>query len=160
MTRLQAISRLSDMVAAGEYPELTDAQLGTLVDDTARWSTYVVNTAYAVGDIVRPTTANGRQYRCIVAGTSDPTTEPDWLTGPKGATYGDETDDDLLWEDDGATSAEMYDLRKAAYRGWLLKSAAVAGLSDSSDGSESMRMSQLSAQCMAMARRYRGGGIY
>lgn len=161
MTRAEAIARLSDMTAAGSYPELTDNQLGTLIDDTARWSVYALDTAYVVGDIVTPTTANGRQYRCIIAGTTDDTTEPEWLrAGPKGAIYSDATDADLQWMDDGTAHKERYDLHKAAMRGWLYKAATVAGLVDSSDGSESIRMSQLHAQCLAMAKRYRGGGIY
>ena len=35
-------------------------------------------TAYAVGDIVIPTTPNGHFYRCKVAGTSDVMNEPIW----------------------------------------------------------------------------------
>lgn len=37
------------------------------------------NTAYAVDDIVRPTTQNGRSYRCTVAGTTG-ATQPTWPT--------------------------------------------------------------------------------
>lgn len=161
MTRTESIARLADLVSASEYPLVTDAQLGNLIDDTARWSVYAAATAYAVGDIVTPSTANGRQYVCIVAGTSDATTEPDWVyTGPKGRTYSDDSDADLLWQDDGTAHKERYDIRKAANRGWKLKAALVAGLADSEDGDIKIRMSQLHAQCLAMAARYRGGGIY
>lgn len=45
------------------------------------WGTaWATGTAYAVGDIIRPTTGNGHLYRCIVAGTSHATTEPTWTT--------------------------------------------------------------------------------
>ena len=37
-------------------------------------------TVYAVDDIRVPTTANGYQYRCSIAGTSHATTEPTWGT--------------------------------------------------------------------------------
>lgn len=43
-------------------------------------TTWVANTAYAVGDLVRPTSGNGKLYRAISAGTSHATTEPVWTT--------------------------------------------------------------------------------
>lgn len=39
--------------------------------------------AYIVGNIVRPVTANGRSYKCTIAGTSGGT-EPTWPTTPNG----------------------------------------------------------------------------
>jgi hypothetical protein len=42
---------------------------------------WVASTAYALGDIVWPTTANGRIYRCTTAGTSG-TSEPTFPTTP------------------------------------------------------------------------------
>jgi hypothetical protein len=42
-------------------------------------SQWAGSTAYAVGDIVRPTTGNGHLYRCIVAGTTA-SSEPTWTT--------------------------------------------------------------------------------
>lgn len=161
MTRTESIARLADLVSASEYPTLTDAQLGELIDDTARWSVYAGSTAYTVGDIVTPSTANGRQYVCVVAGTSDATTEPTWVyTGPKGRAYADASSTTLLWQDDGSAHKERYDLYKAANRGWKLKASLVAGLADSEDGDLKIRMSQLHAQCLEQAKRFRGGGIY
>lgn len=161
MTRLQAIGRLADLVSASLYPELTSTQLGELIDDTARWSVYAVSTAYSVGDTVIPITANGRQYRCVVAGTSDATTEPEWIyTGPKGRTYADASSATLTWEDDGAAHVERYDLRKAAHRGWLLKASAVAALADSSDGPMKINLSQLHAGCIRQAKTFLGGSIF
>jgi len=59
----------------------------TLADCTATltaansWATtWVANTAYAVGALIRPTTGNAHLYRCIVAGTSHADTEPTWTT--------------------------------------------------------------------------------
>lgn len=43
-------------------------------------TTWATGTAYAVGDIIRPTSGNGHLYRCIVAGTSHASTEPTWST--------------------------------------------------------------------------------
>ncbi len=45
----------------------------------AGMSAWAASTAYSVGDIVVPTTANGYYYECTVAGTSD-TAEPTWPT--------------------------------------------------------------------------------
>jgi hypothetical protein len=41
---------------------------------------WAANTPYAVGDVVRPTTGNGKLYVAITAGTSHATTEPVWTT--------------------------------------------------------------------------------
>ena len=48
----------------------------TLLGDTA----WVANTAYALGDIVVPTTLNGFWYECTTAGTSHAADEPTWPT--------------------------------------------------------------------------------
>lgn len=50
----------------------------SLTDDSAA-SAWQASTAYSVGDIVRPTVANGHIYKCIVAGTSG-ASEPTWPT--------------------------------------------------------------------------------
>lgn len=51
----------------------------TYIDDTSA-TAWVANTAYAAGDIVRPSSANGHVYICTVAGTSHATDEPVWTT--------------------------------------------------------------------------------
>lgn len=62
--------------------------------DAAAWA---ADTAYALGDIVKPTTGTGlHYYRCTVAGTSAAVTEPTWPTD--GSTVVDNT---VTWEDAG-----------------------------------------------------------
>ncbi len=63
---------------------------------------WVANTAYSIDDIRIPTTANGYQYRCSVAGTSHATTEPTWPT-TLGAVV---TDGTVTWEMDGNSGDE------------------------------------------------------
>lgn len=65
-------------------------------------SAWAANTVYAVDAIVVPTTVNGYQYRCTVAGTSHATTEPTWGTA-LGVT---QTDGTVTWEMDGNTGDE------------------------------------------------------
>jgi len=44
------------------------------------WSaTWAATTAYAVGQVIRPTTGNGHLYKCITAGTTG-SSEPTWPT--------------------------------------------------------------------------------
>ena len=63
---------------------------------------WVKNTAYSLDAIRTPTTVNGYQYRCSVAGTSHATTEPTWPT-----TLGSVvTDGTVTWEMDGLTGME------------------------------------------------------
>jgi hypothetical protein len=65
-------------------------------------SIWVKNTAYAVGNVVTPTTLTGYQYRCTIAGTSHASTEPTWGTA-LGVT---QTDGGVTWEMDGNTGDE------------------------------------------------------
>jgi hypothetical protein len=86
-------------------------------------TTWATNTAYAVGDIVRPTSGNGHLFRCIVAGTSHASTEPTWPT-TSGATVADNT---VTWAEIGRgvtqldcgdpawTTATISGIRKAVF---------------------------------------------
>jgi len=44
------------------------------------------NTAYTVGDVIKPTTYASHSYKCTTAGTSHATTEPTWTTTNGGTT--------------------------------------------------------------------------
>lgn len=61
-------------------------------------TTWATGTAYAVGDIVRPTSGNTHLYVCIVAGTSHGSTEPTWPT-VSGQTV---TDNTVTWAEIGS----------------------------------------------------------
>lgn len=60
--------------------------------------------AYAVGDMVRPTTRNGRTYRCSTAGTSG-SSEPTWSTSNGGTT----TDGTVVWTETTRTG-DIFDV--------------------------------------------------
>lgn len=72
-------------------------------------SAWVANTAYvayvkgvSAAGVVIPKTANGYQYKCVVAGNSDATTEPTWPTD-LGVRV---TDGTVTWEMDGNAGDE------------------------------------------------------
>jgi hypothetical protein len=69
---------------------------------TSGYSAWAVATAYSVGDFRRPTTRNGRRYKCTVAGTSHASTEPTWPT-TAGATVVDGT---VTWTEYGGDLAD------------------------------------------------------
>lgn len=48
--------------------------------------TWAANTAYTLGDVVKPTTYASHAYKCTTAGTSHATTEPTWGTTNGGTT--------------------------------------------------------------------------
>ena len=54
---------------------------------------WVANTVYAAGAIVRPTSANGRSYKCTTAGTSHGSTQPTWPT----TYHGTVSDNGIVW---------------------------------------------------------------
>lgn len=76
----------------------------------AAWAANTAYVAYVKGvsqaSVVRPTTANGYQYRCVVAGTSLNGAEPAWSTITFGQTI---TDGTVTWEMDG-NSGDEYSL--------------------------------------------------
>ena len=55
--------------------------------------TWAVGTAYALGDVVKPTTYASHSYKCTTAGTSHATTEPTWGITNGGTT----TDNTVTW---------------------------------------------------------------
>jgi len=64
---------------------------------------WAVATAYAVGDVIRPSSGNGHLYKCIVAGTSDASTEPTWPT-VSGQVV---TDNDITWAEVGRAITQL-----------------------------------------------------
>lgn len=159
LTRAEAIARVSLWCDATAYPEVSTTDIGTVVDQFSRFSTWTASTAYAVGDRIVPTTPNGRVYEARRAGTSD-TTEPDWPTAPwsqyQGWVYSEGTSDpELMWVDAGPANVERYDVRSAARQVWLIKASRVVGEIDSKDGSADVKLSQLRTHCLEQAEKFR-----
>lgn len=159
-TRAETAEALAPLCSAELYPTLSSDDLLRIVDDCRRVSTHTVSTAYAVGDLVIPATPNGRQYRCIRAGTSS-VTAPTWITDPSLQYTGQRVADgnDLLWQDDGPSAQETYDLRRAVYRAWLEKAGKAAADIAVSDMNKTVQLQQVHEHCVGMASRYRPMGI-
>lgn len=159
LSRADAIARVSLWCDATSYPEVSTTDIGTIVDQFDRFATWTASTAYAVGDRIIPTTANGRVYEARRAGTSD-STEPEWPTWPGSqyqgwATSDGPSDPQLLWVDAGPANVERYDVRSAARQVWLIKASRVAGEIDSKDGSADVKLSQLRTHCLEQAEKFR-----
>ena len=88
------------LLSAGSPP--TSSIIIAVVTHTTAFP-WVASTAYRLGDIARPTSANGHLYQCTTAGTSG-STQPTWPTS--GGTV---TDGTAVWTDLGtsATAALM-----------------------------------------------------
>lgn len=159
LSRADAIARVSLWCDATSYPEVSTTDIGTVVDQFDRFTTWTASTAYAVGDRIIPTTPNGRVYEARRAGTSD-STEPDWPTWPGSqyqgwATSDGPSDPQLLWVDAGPANVERYDVRSAARQVWLIKASRVAGEIDSKDGAADLKLSQLRTHCLEQAEKFR-----
>jgi hypothetical protein len=50
---------------------------------------------YSLGKVVKPITATGRSYKCILAGTSHASTEPNWPTGVNSTV----ADNGIIWQE-------------------------------------------------------------
>lgn len=144
---------------------LEDAELqellaqAAIVDGWAMPPTYgqrpwTANTAYAVGDIVRPSTltdANlGYLARASVAGTSDDT-EPTWPTTAEDET----TDGGVTWVTFAYTWYPTFDLNIAAAEGWRRKAGkAVLKYDFSQAEGQRHQRSQIYDHCMTQAQVY------
>lgn len=161
LSRLQAIKQLSDMCQSTLYPELTDNQLGNLIDQHKKFRSWEPNTAYSVGDMIVGTIPNGRVYQCIIAGTST-TTEPTFpsigyavgqafynYVGTPPNFYG------LTFQDNGFITQEIYDVRAAAKQAWLLKASIAANLANTSDGQMRIDLHTIQENCLQMAGKFR-----
>lgn len=156
-TREQIALELVRMCSSERQPVLSSDDLLALVDESRRGLLWEPNTAYQVDDIVFPATRNGRIYVCVGAGTTG-ATEPSWTTNPyKGKL---QTDGTCEWADDGTAWLERYDVKRAAWRGWLLKAQRCTEYADSKDESVDIKMNQLYDNCMKTAERYRPYNIY
>jgi len=62
-------------------------------DEAYRDRSWAAATVYAAGAIVRPTTPNGRSYKCTTAGTSHAATQPTWPT----TYHGTVNDNGVVW---------------------------------------------------------------
>ena len=143
------------------YPELTDNQLGNLIDQHKKFATWQPSTSYLVGDMIVPTIPNGRVYQCIIAGTST-TTEPTFpsigyavgqcfynYVGTPPNFYG------LTFQDNGFITTEVYDVRAAAKQAWLLKASIAANLANTSDGQMRIDLHTIQENCIQMAGKFR-----
>lgn len=153
LTRLQAIEKVITFSNASEYPELTNDEIGKIVDEHKRTSTWTASTAYVVNQEIEPTVRNGRKYTCVVAGTSS-ATEPDFPDF--GFTNQLISDGNvLMFMDTGAAYDEIYDVRASIRAAFLLKASKIAHLIDVKDGESTLSMSQLKKSLFEMAERYR-----
>lgn len=110
--------------------------VGLTVTQANAWPTvWSGQSGYEVGDLVRPTTGNGRLYRCVAAGTSA-ASEPSWPTAAA-TTVDDGTvtwaeagiaavgldGDDVTWDEvtfNGGASVQVYVDGAAGVDDWLI----------------------------------------
>lgn len=162
LSRLAAIKQLGQMCQSTLFPELSDNQLGDLIDQHKKFNTWSPLTAYSVGDMVIPTVPNGRIYQCIIAGTST-TVEPSfpqigYAVGQafyNYSTLGPEEYYGLTWQDNGFITQEVYDVRAAAKQAWLLKASIAANLANTDDGKMKVELHQIQENCIQMAAKFR-----
>ena len=136
MNEATARSNLSLMVAAGDDPVLSSADLDALmalarrtdVDGQEPYMVWRPSIAYGVGEFVVPTSANGHYYEVTTAGTAG-TTQPTWPT----ASAATVTQDGVTYKEAGVYDwTPTHDLNAAAAEGWRWKAGRVASDSSSS----------------------------
>ena len=147
--RTTAIARVKLYTAYASEPALTDAEVETIVDECTRGLTWVNNTAYVVGTIIRPTVGNGHSYLCIQAGTSAVllADEPEWSEVTANIIEDGVSDPVLQWQENGYVSPSAYDVPLAIHKAWTIKAARAAEWVSSREG----KWSDVYAHCIQMA---------
>jgi hypothetical protein len=141
----EARARLESLLAISTEPVLSSPEVSQLLDDNKRASVWAASTAYAYGDVIIPLARNGRRYVVTTAGTSS-TAEPTWSWSVSDGSV-------LTWQDDGI-EYDLWDIRNAAYQGWMLKYAKATCMADVRNGDQAKSKSQIAKHCLIMADRY------
>lgn len=108
-------------------------ELETILDNAQLASIWVASTDYDYGAVVIPTAAkrNGHRYQLVRfdgIDVSSGATEPDWPTGRDAQI----SDGNIIWQEAGADYDSLWDMRTAAYFGWLAKAGKVPTSSSAS----------------------------
>jgi hypothetical protein len=153
-TLAAATDELSRMTQATIAPVITDDLTG-LLEAAVICTIWTATTTYKVGDVVIPTAnnQNGKRYVCKSrsGGVQSGSTEPSWPTSDDATV----SDGNLIWREDGPEPAEaLWDLRHAAYHGWLLKAEKVAHKVNFSTDKQRVDLSKQHAQFLENADKY------
>lgn len=149
------VEELADLLAIAKRPAPDGALPTNIEADTDEWAPA---TYYAAQTVIRSQLTNGswRYWRAASGGVSHPTTKPGFpdLRAYRRTDY-IIRDLGLFWEDVGGLWTPTWDLNRAAAEGWETKAAKVAGSVDVLLDGQQISRSQLQAQCLEQADRYR-----
>ena len=135
--------------AAAVEPVLSDPEIDGLLQETMRARTWSAMTAFKWRDRVVPTTRTGCYFVNVGGGTSGPT-EPDWPDS-----YGRTVDDGTCkWECRMPDWDELYDLKLATHRAWVLKASKASEYTAVSEDGQSTHDEQIYEHCERMAKRW------
>lgn len=138
-----ALAELKRLAQPDTQPKLTDPELDAILDTVLRATVWASATVYTWGDSVIPTTRNGHRFKATTGGTSG-TTEPVWPTRNMSSL----DDGTVTWQEAGADFKNLYDIRAAAHKAWLMKVAKATELFD--HGGDTY--SQILEHCKDMAK--------
>lgn len=179
LSLVDALAKVSLNVAPAVDPVLTNQDIFDILTDLAGATTWAVSTPHTYGQIVVPTVPLGRRFICVLPGTSG-TTEPPWLiapawTGPvnplAGTWWGQGVipfvesvsgtpwfwglaDGTCAWRDYGGFAGELYDVRVASYRAWLLKASRATSIPKRKRVGPLLIDSLTYEQCLQYSRLY------
>lgn len=167
MDSATATARLQRMLDYASDPVLSSDEITDLLAFAARpdaagndprnassATAWASATSYEVNDHIRPNPADGRYWRCVVAGVSG-TTQPSWPDlGGLARTTHRIIDGDVVWEDAGGPWQGTYDLNAAAAEGWRWKAGKCAGRFGFTTDGQSFQRQQVHAHCLEQAAVY------
>jgi hypothetical protein len=163
----EAIIRLEKLVEKDSVPALSSDDIQQLLNDNKVGTVWAASTTYYEGDVIVPSQGarNGRSYKATqrnASGTTgvSGTTEPGWPLAGAQAFAGRRSfsshyigDGTVLWLDNGP-EMDLWNVRKAAWDGWMRKAGKAANMFDNKVGDDSFSCSQVYDHCIAMAKHF------
>ncbi len=149
----EAMEQLKLFAQPDVEPILSPDELKAILTAQKRADLWTASTPYVVGDTILPTVGNGHRYVCTQAGTSG-TTEPTWSRA-LGAIAADGTSDpQLRWKEDGPAFKNVYNVRAAIHKAWIVKAGKASISVDIKQQVGGMMASQVYDHCIKMSQAF------
>lgn len=145
--KAKAVARLQRICDGGEFPTITDAEIEDILDECEVATIRQPSTVYTVGARIVSDPGNGRVYRAIEAGTTA-------TTAPAFTGYNQQRDGTVLWQDDGPSHVDLWDMGIARRMVLLLKAGRCARLVDAKEGGVDQKWSQMHSHYAHQAAMY------
>ena len=158
-----AMARLKALCAPSAEPALDDIELADILEGARLARVWEPGLAVTAGEYIVPATPNGWMYMVDIGRDSDGLaggitgeTEPRWPLDPRWPSWEPATVNDgtARFRITKREILGLWDIKAAAYTGWILKAAKASGEYASSLEGNSFHPEQVAQTCLQMAAKF------